>query len=112
MIAKRCLSPWLKYRIGQDQCYKCVLVGKDYRDHSQLRDVEVAMFGKKTHASAYVRCSHKRLCKRHSTIEAVIGHLKSDYSMGKNYLRGNVGGKYNALLASIGRYTPSTSTKR
>ena len=41
--------------------------------------------------------------KRHSrraAIEPVIGHLKSDYRMGRNYLKGVTGDEINVLLAA------------
>jgi hypothetical protein len=38
----------------------------------------------------------------HAAIEAIIGHLKSDHSMGRNYLKGSIGDKNNALLAGMG----------
>ena len=38
----------------------------------------------------------------HSAIEAIIGHLESDHSMGRNYLKGSTGDKNNALLAEVG----------
>jgi transposase, IS5 family len=32
----------------------------------------------------------------------MIGHLKSDHSMGSNYLKGSIGDGNNALLAGMG----------
>lgn len=40
--------------------------------------------------------------KRRSAIEPVIGHVKSDHRMGRNYLKGEEGDKINALLAGCG----------
>jgi transposase, IS5 family len=44
----------------------------------------------------------KQLFKRHSAIELVIGHTKSDHGLGRNYLQGQVGDCINALLAGCG----------
>ena len=44
----------------------------------------------------------KQLFKRRSAIEPVIGHTKSDHSLGRNYLKGQVGDCINALLAGCG----------
>ncbi len=41
--------------------------------------------------------------KRRAAIEPVIGHLKSDHRMGRNYLKGELGDKMNAVLAGCGR---------
>lgn len=40
--------------------------------------------------------------KRRAAIEPVIGHLKQDNRMGKNFLKGTLGDKVNALLAGCG----------
>lgn len=38
--------------------------------------------------------------KRRAGIEPVIGHLKSDYRLGRNFLKGMVGEKINVLIAA------------
>ena len=52
--------------------------------------------------SGYARRQHKLRCRRPSAIEAIIGHLKSDHRLGKNYLKGRLGDSMNGLLAGIG----------
>ena len=47
--------------------------------------------------------SELRWRKRRAAIEPVIGHLKSDHRMGRNYLKGELGDKMNAMLAGCGR---------
>jgi transposase, IS5 family len=84
------------------QRYAHVLADKGYRGHGQVGGSTVIIPGKKVHASAYALRSHKRCCKRRSAIEAIIGHLKSDYRMGRNYLKGSIGDSNNALLAGMG----------
>jgi len=44
----------------------------------------------------------KRELKRRAAIEPVIGHLKQDSRLGRNYLTGQVGDKINALLCAAG----------
>jgi len=44
----------------------------------------------------------KRELRRRSAVEPVIGHLKSDHRMDRNYLKGRTGDAMNALLAAIG----------
>lgn len=44
----------------------------------------------------------KRLLKRRSAIEPVIGHSKHDPGMDRNYLRGEIGDRVNALLSGCG----------
>ena len=44
----------------------------------------------------------KRLVKRRSAIEPVIGHVKHDHALGRNFLKGQQGDRINALLATCG----------
>jgi len=44
----------------------------------------------------------KRRLKRRSAIEPIIGHMKSDNRMGRNYLKGRVGDSLNAIFAGCG----------
>jgi IS5 family transposase len=38
--------------------------------------------------------------RRRAAIEPDIGHLKSDYGLGRNYLKGELGDEINAMLAA------------
>ena len=84
------------------QRYARVLVDKGYRGHGKVGSSAVIIPGKKAHDSAYALRRHKKLCKRRSAIEAMVGHLKSEHRLGRNYLKGNVGDTNNALLAGMG----------
>ena len=44
----------------------------------------------------------KKLVKRRSAIEPVIGHSKQDHALGRNYLQGQQGDRINALLVACG----------
>ena len=44
----------------------------------------------------------KRELKRRAAVEPVIGHLKSDHRMDRNYLIGSHGDAANAVLAAVG----------
>ena len=46
--------------------------------------------------------SEWRWFKRRSAIEPVIGHMKQDNRMERNYLKGVDGDKMNAILAACG----------
>jgi IS5 family transposase len=51
-------------------------------------------------------CGHsrtvKRFLKRRNAIEPIIGHLKSDHGMGRNWLKGEDGDRVNILMAAMG----------
>jgi IS5 family transposase len=44
----------------------------------------------------------KRELRRRAAVEPVIGHLKEDHRMGRNYLAGQTGDAANAILAAVG----------
>jgi IS5 family transposase len=44
----------------------------------------------------------KREMKRRSAVEPVIGHLKEEHRMGRNYLAHRHGDLNNAVLAAVG----------
>ncbi|HYX33968.1 MAG TPA: IS5 family transposase [Oligoflexus sp.] len=44
----------------------------------------------------------KKWMKRRSSVEPIIGHLKHDHRMGRNFLRGRLGDQMNPVLAGCG----------
>ena len=40
--------------------------------------------------------------KRRAAVEPVIGHVKAEHPMGRNYLKGRDGDRINAVLAAAG----------
>ena len=44
----------------------------------------------------------KRELRRRTVVEPVIGHLKNDGHMKRNYLKGQIGDKMNAICSAIG----------
>src|SRR3970282_816838 len=46
--------------------------------------------------------AERRRLQRRSAIEPVIGHMKSDCRMNRNYLKGSDGDRMNAMLAGAG----------
>ena len=59
-------------------------------------DTQVYLSGRKLSGTL------KRLLRRRSAIEPVIGHLKQDHRMKRNYLKGEAGDQINALLVGSG----------
>ncbi len=49
-----------------------------------------------------VKRSLRKCLKRRSAIEPVIGHMKNDGRLGRNYLLGKVGDRINAVLCGAG----------
>ncbi len=46
------------------------------------------------------RDQKRKRCRRRAAIEPVIGHLKADFRMARNYLKGTAGDIANAILAA------------
>ena len=59
-------------------------------------DTQVYLSGRKLSGTL------KRLLRRRAAIEPVIGHLKQDHRMKRNYLKGQAGDQINALLVGSG----------
>ena len=48
----------------------------------------------------YQRDKKRKQCRRRAAIEPIIGHLKSDFRLSRNYLKGVVGDEINVLMAA------------
>jgi transposase, IS5 family len=75
-----------------------VHVDKGYRGHNHPNKFKVWISGQVRRVTAAIR----REMKRRAAIEPVIGHVKSDHRMDRNYLKGREGDRANAVLAAAG----------
>ena len=73
-------------------------VDKGYRGHDET-DATVFISGQKRGIKTQ---RLKRSLKRRQAIEPVIGHLKADGLLGRNYLKGTQGDQFNVLLSCAG----------
>jgi IS5 family transposase len=73
-------------------------VDKGYRGHKHSKKYRVFISGQKRGVTALI----KRELKRRSAVEPLIGHLKNEGRLGRNYLYGVQGDKINALMVSAG----------
>lgn len=73
-------------------------VDKGYRGHDAPNPRRVFISGQKRGVHGQI----KRELRRRSAIEPVIGHLKSDGSLGRNFLKGRHGDRANPVLAATG----------
>jgi IS5 family transposase len=76
------------------------LLDKGYRGHNAPPDYKFRVFisGQKRRVTPQI----KRELRRRSAVEPVIGHLKSEHRMGRNYLWHREGDASNAVLAAAG----------
>lgn len=74
-----------------------VYVDKGYRGHG-ITDKKVFISGQKKGVTRWI----KSQIKRRQAIEPHIGHMKSDGKLNRNFLKGVLGDKLNAILCGIG----------
>jgi IS5 family transposase len=77
-----------------------MLLDKGYRGHNAPPEYKFRVFisGQKRRVTPQI----KRELRRRSAVEPVIGHLKSEHRMGRNYLWHRQGDTINAVLAAAG----------
>ncbi len=74
-----------------------VIVDRGYRGH-KIKEPQVLISGRRRGMTPQM----KKELKRRSAVEPVIGHMKTDGKLGRNYLLGELGDKINALLCGAG----------
>ena len=77
-----------------------ILADKGYRGHNAPDNYKfrVVISGQKRGVTPRI----KRELRRRSAVEPVIGHLKAEHRMGRNYLWFRRGDANNAVLAAVG----------
>ena len=73
-------------------------VDKGYRGHNHQQKVRVWITGQVRRVTRPIR----REMKRRAAVEPVIGHMKAEHRMDRNYLKGRHGDRANAVLAAAG----------
>ena len=75
-------------------------VDKGYRGHNAPPDYKFRVFiaGQRRRVTPKI----KREMRRRSAVEPVIGHMKAEHRMGRNYLWYRQGDAINAVLAAVG----------
>ena len=71
---------------------------KGYRGHNYPDRFKVWISGQVRRVTKAIR----REMRRRAAVEPVIGHLKDDHRMRRNYLKGRNGDRINAVLAAAG----------
>ena len=73
-------------------------VDKGYRGHDYPNKFRVWISGQARRVTKAIR----REMKRRAAVEPVIGHIKAEHRMDRNYLKGRDGDRINAVLAAAG----------
>ena len=80
---------------------KVALVDRGYQRHKTILGVEIKMPGTGKGKTAYEKLKDRARFRRRAAVEPVIGHLKSDYLMLRNYLKGVEGDMINTIMAAV-----------
>lgn len=80
---------------------KQAVCDRGYRGKREVNGTQIILPGKGLKKDTrYQKDKKRKQCRRRAAIEAIIGHLKSDYRMTRNYLKGAVGDRINLLMAA------------
>jgi IS5 family transposase len=92
------IIPEMEHTIGNN--IERLLADAGYRGHNAPLSHKFRVFtaGQKRRMTPAI----KRELKRRAAIEPVIGHIKNEHRMGRNYLAGTAGDAINAILAAVG----------
>jgi IS5 family transposase len=90
--------PDMKKQIGGT--IQRIVADKGYRGHNAPENYKFKIYisGQKRGVTDAI----KRDLRRRSAVEPVIGHMKSEHRMDRNYLKGSHGDAINAVLAAAG----------
>ena len=79
---------------------KRIIADKGYRGHNAPKPHNMRVYI--TEQKRGVTKAIKRELRRRAAVEPVIGHMKNDHRMDRNYLIGSHGDAANAVLAAVG----------
>jgi len=80
---------------------KTAVVDRGYRGCKRTVKAEVIIPSNPLKTdSEYERSRKRELCQRRSAIEPIIGHLKQDYRLTQNWLKGSEGDAINLMMAA------------
>ena len=73
-------------------------VDKGYRGHNHPNKYRIWITGQIRRTTVAI----KREMKRRAAVEPIIGHMKAEHRMDRNYLKGRDGDRINAVMAAVG----------
>ncbi len=79
---------------------QAIIADRGYRGKTKIEDTQIIIpkpLGKK--ATAYQKAKTRKRFRRRAAVEPIISHIKSDFRMARNFLKGVKGDHINALLA-------------
>lgn len=87
--------------VSRGKAVKQAVCDRGYRGKREINGTQIILPGKALKRDTrYQRDKKRKQCRRRAAIEPIIGHLKSDYRMARNYLKGLLGDHINLLMAA------------
>lgn len=79
------------------------IVDRGYKGRKTVNEVEICLPGKlKASANSYQKQKIRKRFRARAGIEPIIGHVKHDHRMERNFLAGVIGDQINTILAAAG----------
>lgn len=96
---QRALEESMRFR---GYAIKTATVDRGYKGQTKIGETEIRIPQRSNYKSmtAHQKKKMKRSFQRRAAIEPLIGHLKSDHRLSKNYYKGITGDSINVLLAA------------
>jgi len=96
------LSEILRHvEISRGKADRQAVSDRSYRDKCEINETQIILPGKALKKNTrYQKDKKRKQCRRRAAIEPIIGHLKSDYRIARNYLKGAIGDRINLLMTA------------
>jgi IS5 family transposase len=86
---------------SRGKAVKTAVCDRGYRGKKEVNGTRIMLPAKGLKRdSRYQRDKKRKQCKRRAAIEPIIGHLKSDFRLSRNFLKGVTGDEINLLMAA------------
>lgn len=82
--------------------FKNAIVDRGYRGKKEVNGTTIVTPRPPNAKQPYTKETMRKKCRSRAAVEPVIGHVKHDCRMARNYLKGTIGDHVNANLAAAG----------
>ena len=80
---------------------KTAVCDRGYKGKNKVSSTDIVLPKKALKRdNRYQRDKKRKQCKRRAAIEPIIGHLKTDFRLSRNFLKGVIGDEINLLMAA------------
>jgi len=82
--------------------FKNAIVDRGYKGKKEVNGTTIVTPRPPNAKQPYSKSTMRKKCRTRAAVEPVIGHVKHDCRMARNYLKGTIGNSINANLAAAG----------